>query len=902
MEAPRPVTIALTSYRALARLLPGSLRGRFGQEMEGLASDVFFEAYGARGLWGLTRAWVNTAWDLLVGMVRERVPGVGALAVANRNRKNDRWKVVDAGTQDLHYALRGIWKNRALSLVMIITLALAIGANTTMVTVVRGVLLRPLPYPNAETLHQVEVYYEDGTRDSYVSAPDFMDYRDRTEALEWAVAFTSWQPPLTSDGAEPRRLAAMLVTEGFFDFLGLQPALGRDFRPEEHVDGSHQVAILSHGLWTSSFGADPRILGTTVHLNDRPHTVVGVGPADFPTGLPGIGRADLWRPFGWSGMPLDSLPGRGNQSLHALARLAPDVSLDQGQAELDALSRDLQRTYPGPSTGKMADLIPLHDFVVEDARSVLFIFLGAVGMVLAIAVSNITSVLLGRAADREREIALRVAMGASRRRILAQLLTESLVLAGLGGVAGVWLATTGTRLVLAWSSGTIPLPSSVAMDLPVLAMTAAIVAVAGVVMGLVPGLSATRRNLYGALKDGGSGRGITATSHGLGMRSWLVVGQVALSLTLLVGAGLLLRSFDRLSRVRTGLDTDAILFRVALTEARYPEWSEHYQFWDQLFARLEQIPGVRDVATVSAAPLTGRSTCGSLAPEEDPRRFEGGDTCAEVRSVTPGYFRTMGVPLVRGRDFDGTETEDSPDVIIINRTAAELLWPGDDPLGKRITTGFSNRWHDVVGVVADVKQFSLDEVTPPQTYLPYRQWRSGNRYVVVRPVADASVLLPRLREAVWAIDPQIAITEMGTFDTLRRRTMADDRFRTVLLVGFAGLALLLAVLGLYGVVSYSVSQRRREVAIRMSLGARADRVLTMVMAHGLRLAALGLMLGLMIAASLTRVLSAIVFDVSTHDPVTFAGVPLVLLLAAVTATWLPARRATRVDPMVVLKS
>jgi putative ABC transport system permease protein len=797
----------------------------------------------------------------------------------------------------LRQTVRSLARQPVHSAAIVLTLALATGATTAIVGVADAALFRPLPYAEPGGLYRLVGIYSGVKQGGAVSFQDWTDVRNGVDVLATTALHTEWSPTLTGVGA-PAVETGLLVTADFFDLLGLRPSLGRFLVPKEDVHGNHAVVVLGHGLWQGRFGADSSVIGRAIMVNGTAREVVGVGPADLPDALPGIGTASIYAPLGYASSP--NAPSRGNESLRALVRLADGVSTDRADAEVGAVMADIAQSYPDTNTGQSMRVEPFREATVADARPALFVFMGAVIVVLLIAVVNVINLMIARGADRRRELAMRAALGASRARLAGQLVAESSILALAGGLVGWWIAVYGTRFLVSAGAGSIPLTQLIEMDGRVLLVTATVCLIAGTATGLVSGLHASAGDVGRVLLESGGARGSTRGRSMSRLRRSLVAAQVALCVLLVIGASLLVRSLDRLVRVDPGFDTQVISVRLAPSAGDYPDDSHIEAYFDAVVERIGVLPGVLTVAMTSSTPLSGDNACGTLYAEEDPDRFVGQDMCAEVRPVSPGYFEVMGIPVVAGRTFTAAHDSTSPYVGIISRTTADLLWPGQDPIGRRFNTGLGV-YHEVVAVVDDVKQFSLDEVSPPQTYLPGQQWNVRGRAVILRAGVAPESLYPALRDAIWSVDDRVAIRGMGVLADDVDVTTRSPRFRTMLVASFAGLALLLALVGLYGVIAGSVSSRRPELAIRLSLGARPPGLLRLVLAEGGRIAVLGIAAGLVGAFALGRLLESLLFGVSATDPVAFVAAPVLVLACALLANLLPALRATRVDPAETLR-
>ncbi|HEX8144511.1 MAG TPA: ABC transporter permease [Pyrinomonadaceae bacterium] len=806
--------------------------------------------------------------------------------------------------QDLRYGARTLLKRPGFTLVAVLTLALGIGANAAIFTVVNAVLLRPLPYQQPEQLVRIGgSNLQKGTTLGTFSPQDFYDWRARNTVFESMAAYDGWSPSLTGTG-EPERLAAGRVSASFFDVLRARPALGRSFLPSEEERGNHLVAVLSYGLWQRRFGANPKIVGQTIMLNGFGYTVVGVMARDFePPRFSDIDfeRPELWAPFA----PDLSQWSRSGRAVDAgIARLKPGVSTEQAQAEMTAIGLQLQQQYPDSNANSGVSIASLQDQLVRSIRPALFVFLAAVGFVLLIACANVANLLLARAATRQREIAIRTALGAGRWRIMRQLLTESLLLAIMGGVLGLLLALWATDFLVALGSDSIPHLGRIGLDARVLSFTMALTVLTGIIFGLVPALQASKPDLNETLKDGG--RSATGGASRQRMRSFLVVSEIAISLLLLVGAGLLIKSFLRLQQVNPGFDPHNVLaMYVFLPGAKYPDDAKQVAFFDQVEQRAAALPGVEAVGMVSNLPISGNYDRVSFYVEGQPVPSPADVPDIERYYVNGGYFRAMSIPLLAGRAFGTQDRAGAPLSVIIGETTARRFWPNESPLGKRINTGNpespDNPWRTVVGVVGDVRHYALDIAPAPQLYLPYTQSPSQQMTLVVRSTNNPESQIAAVRNAVWAVDRDQPVYNIKTMEGVVSESVAQRRFTMLLLGIFSALALLLAVIGLYGVMTYMVTQRTHEIGVRMALGAQGRDVLKLIVGHAMTLVVIGVCLGLAAAFAMTRVIGSFLYGVSATDPWTFAGVPLLLGAVALAASYIPARRATKVDPMVALR-
>ncbi len=805
--------------------------------------------------------------------------------------------------QDLRYAARTSLKAPGFTLVVVLTLALGIGANTTIFSMVNAILLKSLPFPAPERLVMVwGDSPEQGNHRNQVSATDVADWRSGNSVFAEITTFTQWRPIFSGANGEPERLPAMQVGDGYFKVMGTEPLLGRAFLPEEQEEGKDRVIILSYGLWQSRFGADPAVIGKTALLNARPYTVVGVMPASFHS-LP---ESVVAQPAAYYRPVAEKYDNeeRDARHLRAIARLKPGTTFAQAQAEMTLIASRLEATHPTHNKGYGVHLVSLPEDTVGGLRPTLVALFAAVGSVLLIACANIGNLLLARSAARQKEIAIRLALGASRWRLVRQLLTESVLLALLGGGVGLLLALWGTSFVETLGASVTPLLHGIKVDSRVLGFTLVASLATGILFGLAPALSVSRPDLNSSLKEGGHGTGTGSVRNRL--RSALVLAEIALALVLLVGAGLAIKSVLNLRAVNPGFSPERLLtMNVALPGAKYPQPADWIAFHKKLGARVQELPGVQAAGLTSVLPLSDNFDGRGLAVEDYPKP-RGEEINVDLYVTDAGYLRAMAIPLRKGRAFDEHDLENSAPVVLINETMARNLWPGADPLGKRVRLAGSDKnpesWRTVVGVVSDVSQYGLDRKTPMQVYFPQAQFPTSQVTLVVRSAAaDPKALIAPVRGAIRAIDADQAAYDLAAMTDLFANSIALRRLLMVLLAVFAGLALALAALGLYGVMAFLVSQRTREMGIRLALGARPRDLVRLVAGQSLRLALLGLALGLIVAVGATRGLGALLYGVSPLDPATLVGVSGLLLLVAALAGYLPARRAGRVDPMVALR-
>jgi putative ABC transport system permease protein len=798
---------------------------------------------------------------------------------------------------DLKFAFRQLLKNPGFTAVAVLTLALGIGANTAIFSLINAVLFKPLPYREPDRLVMV---WEDASligfpRDTPAPA-NYADWKARHPGFE-DMAATDWRSfNLIGDG-EPEKIQAYGVTANFFPLLGVKPALGRVFLPDEDRPGANRVAMLSHRLWQTRFGGALDIIGKDILLNDEKYSVVGVMPADFQFLESYIG---LWVPIAFAP---ETLAQRGSHYLQVLARLKPGVTVAQAQADMQVIMDRIARDYPNDAARLGAVVVPLHEQVAGKMRRPLAVLLVAVGFVLLIACANIAGLLLARAAVRQREMAVRAALGAGRWRIVRQLLTESVLLAGVGGSLGLLVAKWSFDLLRQLVPAEMRLATVLQIDTPMLLFTLALSVIAGVLFGLAPAVQASKTDLNDALKQRGGRAGFSGGHRRL--RDVFVVAEIALALVLLVGAGLLIQTLSKLSGQYSGLRPDHILtLRTALGEHKYEEHSRRVAFYDQVLDRVKHLPGVISAGYTTSVPLEWKGGANGLTIEG--RQPEPGIAWNAIhRQVSSDYLQTMGFGLRQGRYFTEQDNENGMPVAIINETMARQYWPNQDPLGKRFSFGNPDRWLTIVGVVGDVRQMGADAAVKAEMYLPHRQIKThaffAPRDLAVRTAVEPLSLLPAVRQAIHEVDADQPISVVRTMDQVVGEETAPRRLGTTLLTTFAVLALLLAALGIFGVLSYFVAQQTPEIGVRMALGARPRDILALVLSKGLRLALAGVGAGLLAALALTRLMRSQLFEVSTLDPVTFIAVALSLPAVALLACSLPARRAARVDPMVALR-
>ncbi len=796
---------------------------------------------------------------------------------------------------DLRFAVRGLVKRPGFSLVAIATIALGIGANTAMFSVVHAVLLRALPYPDADRMVRVRGVNVVAKQPGNLSPMDFLDLHARTRTFERLAAYNNYADATLTGAGEPERIAGTRVSADFFAALHVHPAVGRDFEAADERPGAAAVAILAHGFWQRRFAGDPSIVGRTVRLNSVPTEVIGVLPAWFRHPFPeNAHEPDLFVPI-----VIDRKENnRSGHYLQAVGLLKPGVSLADGAADLVSIAGDLERVYPASNTGRSVAIQPLLESMVGNVRPVLVILLGTVAFVLLIACVNLANLLLARSTARQKELAVRQALGASRAQLVRHLLTESLALACAGGACGLLVARLAVRVLALVGGDRVPRGDTVSIDAAVLLFTVALSLVTGVLFGIGPALYATRRAARRGLRE--DGRGDEGRVRPRAQRA-LIVSEMALALVLLIGAGLLVKSLWRLQQVDPGFRPDHVLtLRTSLPLARYPEGDE-IPFYSRVERELATLPAIRAVGAINILPLASDYSCDGFEIEGRPPAPPGQEPCAEHRSATPGYFEAMQIRLLRGRTFTQFDTDESSAVAVISENMARAFWSDRDPVGDRLRYG--GKLRTIVGIVAGVKHFGLDREAPFELYTPHAQQPSFHSMtLVIRTPVDAQSLMPGIRRVLWSIDRDVPISKVATMERVVSDSTIEPRFRTVLLMAFAGLALVLSVVGVAGVIAYAVSRRRQEIGVRVALGATGGRVIAMLLMEGLWPAAGGIIIGIAGSLLLTRLLSGLLFGVTATDPLVFVMASATLLAAALAGTFVPARRAASVDPIVALRS
>ncbi len=885
------------NWTSLLRALPRDLR-------ETVSGDIQEEYLAMRARRGrlCAAAW---AWWMAARIAArfrlERVThvrGVPPMAEEIRSQIG----IWDAVGQDVVFSLRMLRRQPGFTAVALVALALGIGANTAIFSVVDAVLWRPLPYPGAERVMSIaEQRPREGRLYGAVSPADFFDWRHDAQSFS-AVAATDIVAYNLTGGGEPERLQVLRGTAAFLDALGMSPTLGRNFRIEEETLGRHRVVLLTDSLWRRRFGADPRIVGTAILFDGLPYEVLGVLPSTFwwpsPTDvLVPLALTDADRAL------------RAAHFLDVIGRLKPGVSEQQAREELNVIGARLSQMYPDENTGHGPNMRPLREWFVGDVRTALLLLLGAVGCVLLIACANVATLLLARAAGRQKEISVRRAVGATRGRIVLQMLTESMVLSVLGGAAGVLIAMwslAALRAILPAQFSELPGIDRIGVDARMLAAAAAASAVTGLVFGVLPALVASDQRMAGALHE--ESRGSSGTARTRRFRAALVVVELAVSLVLLASAGLLIVSFAKLTKVSPGFQPQHLVtVRLTLPASRYGEPPLAVEFYETLMDRVRAIPGVQRVAVASAPPFSGLNARLNFTIEHQSWELKG-QVRAHPRLVSPGYFQTLGVPLIRGRLLDDRDIPTTSPVIVINETAARRFWPDVDPIGQRINMDRQTRWMEIVGVVGDVRHEALNADPQPEVYIPERQGfvalgigLGRTLSLVVRAALDGMSIAPAIRAAVAGIDPQQPIGAIRTMDQMIAESVGTYRLNFVLVSAFAVVALLLTAAGLYGVMSYLVAQRTREIGVRMALGASRRQVMSLVIRQAGAMTLAGIAIGILGALLLTRFMTTLLFGISAADPKVYAAVSVLLAVVALAAAAIPSRRATGIDPLTALR-
>ena len=821
----------------------------------------------------------------------------GVEQVEERVREIRMGRFIETVWRDVRTGVRALVHSPVFTVVTVLSLALGIGANTAIFSVVNGLLLRPLPYPQSEQL--VDVWHTPpqqsfpGLDKFSVSPANYIDWKAQSTAFEQMAVYSDIGLSLSTSN-DPLPLIGGVVSSDFFSVLRTNAMQGRTFTPDEEQPGHDKVVVIGHKLWQRAFGANPNIIGQTVTLNSRTFTVVGIMPAgfEFPR------EAELWVPLAWDDND------RKTRSIHdylVIARLKQNVSLEQARAEMSTISSRLEQQYPEENTGWGAIVIPLREDIVGDVRTALLVLFSAVGFVLLIACANVANLMLARGANRQKEIAVRIALGAGRARLIRQLLTESVLLAVAGGLLGLLLAVWGSKMLV--QLGSLPNAGDIGIDTWALGFTLLVSFAAGIIIGIVPALQFTRTSISETLKQG-SGRtgGSPIKQH---TRKALVVSEVALSLVLLIGAGLMIRSFWKLQNVNPGFDTNnALTMSLVLNWTRYPEPHQRLSFVDRAMEQIRAVPGVVSAGITTKVPLAGGGSTQPFSIEGRPAGAVAEQPMAQTRYISPDYFQAIGISLRQGRFFSDQDRDKSVPVIIISEAMARRFWPGENPIGRRLTPTFHVEQgpREIVGVVGDVKTTGLDTDSAAMMYMPYKQAPMPFMSFVVRTSSNPESLIQPVSKAIYSIDKEQALTNIETMDQVLRKSLSDRRFNMSLLLTFAGVALMLASVGVYGVMNYTVTLRRRELGIRMALGAAKKDVLRLVLGQGLALTLIGVGLGLIAAYGLTRLMASLLYGVTATDYLTFGSVSAVLVAVGVAASYLPARRATKVNPTIALRA
>jgi predicted permease len=808
---------------------------------------------------------------------------------------------------DLCYGIRMLTKNIGFTAVAVLSLAIGIGANSAIFSVTDALLLRPLPYKDAE---RIAILWNRSPglniEQDWFSLGQYLDIKIENNVFDQVAITLGGSFNFTGQGT-PEHVEGARVSSSLFPLLSAGTSLGRVFLPEEDEKGKPQTVILSHGFWQRRFGSDPDVIGKTLTLNDKSFAIVGVMAADFsltkevmPT-LNGIQKSDVLLPLPMSDADRSS---RGGEDFNIFARVKPGVTFAQAQAEMDALAEQMKKQYPDnyPPDGRLTiSVVPLLEQVVGDIRLTLYVLFGAVGFVLLIACANVANLLLSRAAVRQKEIAIRTAVGATRLRILRQLLTESVLLALVGGLAGLVVALVSIKVLRMFGPENIPRLNEVGLDGRVMAFTFFVSLLTGIIFGLAPALRASRVDLNKVLKDGGRSSARGASHHQI--RKLLIISEVALSLVLLISAGLLIRSYQRIVNASPGFDPHNVLsLRLSLPAARYSAPDSVSSFYKRLGEKAKQLPGIESFGMNFFLPLSANSAAwGPITIEGYVPKTASELIISNERFVSPDYLRTMGIPLVKGRDFDERDIKGAPEVIIVNEELARRFWPGEDPIGKRVQRGGKGPWRTVVGLVRDEKEFSLENEPPITLFHPIEQFNMGSRYFVARTTSDPEKMIAAVTEEIRTLDPELPVYDVSTMEQRLHDGLARRRFSMFLFGVFAVFAVVLASIGIYGVMTYWVNQRTHEIGIRMALGAAQRNILQLVIRQALLLVSFGIALGLAFAFALTRVMSSLLFGISARDRFTFIMISLLLGAVALLASYIPARRATKVDPMVALR-
>ncbi len=888
IEIPIPIP-----YRLLLLAYPSSFRAKYGQDLVETFSDRSHAVLQERGARGLPVLWLRTLRDIVInasGVWAERFRATTS-GSSRRPPTQRKGNLMENLIQDFGYGFRSLRKNPGFATVVVFTLALGIGANAAIFSVVNAVLLTPLPYGSPERLAMVWGF-NPGIGREVASLPDFLDWRDQNTSMVGMSAAVVQSVNLTDVDQSTERVRGARVSDGFFRVMGVAPFVGRAPTTEEDAPGGARVVVLGHGLWQRRFGGDSSVVGRSISVHGTMHDVIGIAPRgfDFPR------QVDLWTPLA---LDPNQFSRRGD-FLTVVGRLADGVTLDEAQVEMTTIASRLEEEYPQTNTDWTVQLVPLHEQIVGDIRLPLLVFLGAVGFVLLIVCANVANLLLARAAARTGEMAIRSAIGAGRSRLIRQLLTETGLLAVLGGGVGLILARVGVDALVSLSPGNIPRLEGASMDGSVFLFALVVSIGTGLLCGVVPAMQLSRIDIATSLRQGCSRT--TSGARSFRYQSALVVSQVAMAIVLLVGAGLMMRSFVELQRVDPGFDPDGVAtMRLSLPLAQYPDANDQVAFYQQLSERVSGLPGVTRVGLVTDLPAMGGGNYLSFTVEGRPPPSDAASMVqdAHVSTVSSEYFQTVGIPVVRGRGFIDRDRSDAEQVALINETMVRQYWPGEDPIGQRFS--FGGPMMTIVGVVGDIKDQGLDSDPYAQAYRPFAQNGRSSMTLVVKAESDLAALVATARREARAIDPALAVYAATPLADLVSGTIAQPRFNFLLATVLATVAIVLAAVGLYGVMSYWVAERSSEIGVRMALGATQSSVLWQVVGQGAIMVAIGGAIGVGASVLLTRLISTLLFGVASGDPLTYLGVTGVLGVVVGAASYIPAFRASRVDPMVVLR-
>jgi predicted permease len=834
-------------------------------------------------------------------MLRRELRRRGRHATSEPFVRGTNWRTsMIAGLRhDLRHSARMLLKRPGFSLIALLTLALGIGANTAIFSVVNAVMLSPLPYHDSDRLVRISTSEKDGVL-SNAGYATLADWRERSQSFEQMVAIRSWGGTLTGQG-EPEVVRGLRVSTDYFKMLGVSPVIGRDFRPEEDRPATRYVVVLGHSIWQRRFNSDPQVIGKQLILSDVTFTIVGVMPPEFTDLLAANFHegAEIWAPLGYD--ITQPFACRSCQHLKAIARLKPDITLEQARAEMSGIMKVMAQEHPKIYATPSIFIARLQDQFTVAIRPALYLLLGAVGLVLLIACANIANLLLARASERSKEMAIRLALGAGQWRVVRQLLFESLLLAFLGSSFGLLLAMWGTSLLISLSPAKMFQLQPVSIDARVLLFTLLTSLLTGVLFGLAPAWQASRQDMQLALKENSKS---SSGKKQRRLRESFVVAEIVFAMVLLVGAGLLIRSLIHVLETKPGFESHNLLSMVvpAASAKKYKDDAQVRAFYQEVMRRIEALPGVEAAGIVSNLPFGGNMDMSGFHIEEKPLPNPADAPSAERYGVSPEYTRTMGIPLLRGRGFTEDDRANTPLVALINRSAAQRLWPNEDPIGKRIRLGgIDSSLRSIIGIVGDVNHYDLETAPDLQAYVPHAQWTDSNMLLVLRTTSDPGALTGPVREAIRAIDPDAPLYKISTMRDLISTSTAQRRFTLLLLAVFAAVALLMAAIGLYGVMSYAVTQRTREIGIRIALGAQSTDVQRLIIGRGMKLVSIGVALGSVAALGLTQLMTKLLFEVRATDPLTFVGIALLLVIVAIMACWIPSRRVTKINPVIALR-